>query len=54
MLQQRSRSGPFIVAANCRYQPAALPPLQLPPLQHDLLWDYLERAAHSLLNTFED
>lgn len=32
----------------------AVDSLDLPPLQHDLLWDYLERAAHSLLNTVDD
>ncbi len=32
----------------------AVDSLGLPPQQHDLLWDYLERAAHSLLNTFDD
>ena len=25
--------------------------LALPPLQHEVLWDYLERAAHSLVNS---
>lgn len=24
------------------------------PAQREVLWDYLERAAHSLLNTFDD
>jgi hemoglobin len=28
--------------------------LGLPPLQEATLWDYLERAAHSLVNSFED
>ena len=32
----------------------AVDSLGLPPLQHGLLWDYLERAAHSLLNSFDD
>ncbi|QDZ16674.1 globin [Humibacter ginsenosidimutans] len=33
---------------------ASLDELALPPLQDATLWDYLERAAHSLVNTFED
>lgn len=33
---------------------AAVEQLDLAPDDRDLLWDYLERAAHSLLNTFED
>lgn len=32
----------------------AVDSLDLPPAQHALLWDYLERAAHSLINTFDD
>ncbi|MEJ5915236.1 globin [Pseudokineococcus sp. 1T1Z-3] len=32
---------------------AAVDSLDLPPLLHAELWDYLERAAHSLLNTFD-
>ncbi|WP_417562685.1 globin [Microbacterium sp.] len=31
----------------------ALDVLQLPPLHDATLWDYLQRAAHSLVNTFE-
>lgn len=31
----------------------ALDEVALPPLQDELLWDYLTRAAHSLVNTFE-
>ncbi|MEJ5945224.1 globin [Pseudokineococcus basanitobsidens] len=31
----------------------AVDSLDLPPLLHAELWDYLERAAHSLLNTFD-
>ena len=33
---------------------AALDTLDLAPLHKAELWDYLERAAHSMLNTFED
>lgn len=32
----------------------ALDELELAPLQHDMFWDYLDRAAHSLVNTFEE
>jgi len=31
----------------------AMDALQLPPLHDATLWDYLQRAAHSLVNTFE-
>jgi hemoglobin len=33
---------------------AAVDELDLAPAQHAMLWDYLERAAHSMVNTFED
>ncbi|MDH6237419.1 globin [Cryobacterium sp. CG_9.6] len=26
----------------------------LPPLQRETLWDYLDRAAHAMVNTFDD
>jgi hypothetical protein len=32
---------------------AALDQLQLSPLHDATLWDYLQRAAHSLVNTFD-
>jgi hemoglobin len=32
----------------------ALDSLELPPLQDATLWGYLDRAAHSLVNTFEE
>ena len=32
----------------------ALDGLGLAPLQHATLWDYLERAAHSMVNTVEE
>ena len=32
----------------------AVDSLGLAPLHQAQLWDYLERAAHSLLNTFEE
>ena len=33
---------------------AALDTLELPPLQDATLWAYLDRAAHAMVNTFED
>jgi hemoglobin len=33
---------------------AALDSLELPPLQDATFWGYLDRAAHSLVNTFEE
>lgn len=32
----------------------AVDELKLPPIQEEELWSYLERAAHSMLNTFDD
>ncbi len=37
-----------------RHMRDALDTLELPPLQDATLWGYLERAAHSLVNTFEE
>jgi hemoglobin len=47
------RIGPAARDAWLRHMRDAVDSLELPPLQHELLWDYLERAAHSLLNTFD-
>jgi hemoglobin len=33
---------------------AAVESLHLAPVYESTLWDYLERAAHSMVNTFED
>jgi hemoglobin len=33
---------------------ASLDELALPPLQDATLWAYLERAAHAMVNTFEE
>jgi hemoglobin len=33
---------------------AAVTTLELSPADEAELWDYLERAAHAMLNTFED
>ncbi len=46
--------GPAARDAWLRHMRDAVDSLDLPPLQHSLLWDYLERAAHSLLNSFDD
>jgi hemoglobin len=32
----------------------AVAALDLSELDEAMLWDYLERAAHAMLNTFED
>jgi len=32
---------------------AAVDALRLPPLHEATLWDYLQRAAHAMVNTFE-
>jgi hemoglobin len=32
----------------------AVESLELPEAQHAVLWDYLNRAAYSMVNTFED
>ena len=31
----------------------AVDELELPPLHEATLWDYLQRAAHAMVNTFE-
>jgi hemoglobin len=33
---------------------AAVDSLELPPLQDGVLWDYLERAAFAMVNTFDE
>ncbi|WP_129338488.1 globin [Cellulomonas endophytica] len=55
----RMRHAPFKVNPDARdrwllHMRAAVDELDLAPLHAAQLWDYLERAAHSLLNTFED
>ena len=55
----RMRHAPYKVNPDARdrwlaHMRTALEELALPPLQHALLWDYLERAAHAMVNTFED
>ena len=55
----RMRHASFRVGPDARdrwltHMRAAVDSLELPPAQEAVLWDYLERAAHSLLNSFED
>ncbi|WP_380162178.1 globin [Kineococcus sp. R86509] len=55
----RMRHAPFKVNPDARdrwllHMRAAVESLHLVPAQEGVLWDYLERAAHSMLNTFED
>lgn len=52
----RMRHAPFAVDLDARdrwlrHMRAALDALDLAPLHEAMLWDYLERAAHSLVNT---
>lgn len=54
----RIRHAPFPVSPTARdawlrHMRAAVDSLELPPLQAETLWDYLERAAHSLVNTHD-
>lgn len=51
----RMRHAPFPVDAAARdawlrHMRVAVTELGLPPIYESLLWDYLERAAHSLVN----
>jgi len=55
----RMRHVPFKVNPDARdrwlrHMRAGLDAASLAPADDALLWDYLERAAHSLVNTFED
>ncbi|NKY10287.1 globin [Cellulomonas hominis] len=52
----RMRHAPFPVDTDARdrwlaHMRDAVDSLGLPPMHHAVLWDYLERAAHSLVNT---
>lgn len=54
----RMRHMPFAVNPDARdrwllHMRTALDTLQLSPLHEATLWDYLERAAHAMVNTFE-
>ncbi|MEZ0449133.1 globin [Cellulomonas sp. ICMP 17802] len=55
----RMRHAPFKVNPDARdrwllHMRAAVDSLDLAPMHQAQLWDYLERAAHSMLNTFDD
>jgi hemoglobin len=55
----RMRHAPFKVNPDARdrwllHMRSAVESLHLVPAQEGVLWDYLERAAHSMLNTFEE
>jgi hemoglobin len=55
----RMRHGSFKVNPAQRdrwltHMRAAVDSLGLPPLQEATLWAYLERAAHAMVNTFDD
>lgn len=55
----RMRHQPFKVNPDARdrwlaHMRAALDSLELPPLYETELWDYLQRAAFAMLNTFDD
>jgi hemoglobin len=55
----RQRHVPFKVNPDARdrwlaHMRTALDAAELSPLHHAAFWDYLERAAHAMVNTFED
>ncbi|MFI5060985.1 MAG: globin [Actinomycetales bacterium] len=55
----RMRHVPFKVNPAARdrwlaHMREAVDELELPPLQEQTLWSYLERAAYAMVNTFED
>ena len=55
----RMRHAPFPVSPAARdawlaHMRAAVDSLDLPPLAEETLWDYLQRAAFAMVNTFED
>lgn len=55
----RIRHAPFTVNPEARdrwllHMRAAVDGLNLSPLHENMLWDYLERAAHAMVNTFEE
>lgn len=55
----RMRHVPFKVNPDARdrwlsHMRHAVEQLGLPPLQEETLWSYLERAAHAMVNTFEE
>ncbi|MDN4640223.1 globin [Agreia sp. PsM10] len=55
----RMRHMPFKVNPDARdrwlaHMRVAVDSLELPPLQDATLWGYLDRAAHAMVNTFEE
>jgi len=55
----RIRHNPFKVNPDARdrwlkHMRVAVDRLELSPLHETMLWDYLERAAHAMVNTFDD
>lgn len=55
----RMRHMPFAIGPNARdawlkHMRTALDSLELSVADDALMWDYLERAAHAMLNTFQD
>ena len=55
----RMRHAPFKVSPQARdhwlgHMRTAIDSLGLAPAHHTQLWEYLERAAHSMLNTFDE
>lgn len=55
----RMRHLPFRVNPAARdrwltHMRAAVDELALPPMHEEALWDYLQRAAHAMVNTFEE
>lgn len=55
----RMRHNPFKVNPDARdrwlaHMRVAVDGLGLPPLQEETLWNYLERAAFAMVNTFEE
>ena len=55
----RMRHMPFTVNPDARdrwltHMRAAVDSLELPPLQDATLWAYLDRAAHAMVNTFDE
>ncbi len=54
----RMRHAPFVVNPAARdrwlhHMRVSVDELDLAPIHRATLWDYLERAAHSMVNTFE-
>ena len=54
----RARHMPFRVNPDARdrwlfHMRAAVDGLELSPLDNAMLWDYLDRAAHAMVNTFD-